>query len=145
MSIPSWIYFCDCHFFIFDEKFSICSFVANFVFLAGSIHESPGSDLLEGAKEIADGVEILPTPGHTPGCQSVVVETQEGKAIIAGFCSIDANFYPTEEVKKRMEVIPPTQHSNLMQAYASALEVKKNADIILPLHEAGVAKRKVIP
>ncbi len=39
---------------------------------------------LTGEAEIATGVAVLPTPGHTPGHQSVVVETDGGLAVIAG-------------------------------------------------------------
>ncbi len=46
----------------------------------------PGASyhLLEGDAEIADGVHILSTPGHTPGHQSVLVETASGPVVIAG-------------------------------------------------------------
>ena len=39
---------------------------------------------LEGAAEIVAGVRVLPTPGHTPGHQSVVVETDDGPVVVAG-------------------------------------------------------------
>lgn len=46
----------------------------------------PGDRLrqLDGEAEIADGVVMLPTPGHTPGHQSVLVESTAGRAVIAG-------------------------------------------------------------
>jgi glyoxylase-like metal-dependent hydrolase (beta-lactamase superfamily II) len=39
---------------------------------------------IEGDVEIADGVTILSTPGHTPGHQSVVIESGEGRVVLAG-------------------------------------------------------------
>jgi N-acyl homoserine lactone hydrolase len=39
---------------------------------------------LEGEAEIAPGVRVLPTPGHTPGHQSVLVETADGLVVVAG-------------------------------------------------------------
>src|SRR5919201_3495470 len=39
---------------------------------------------LEGEAEIAPGVRVLPTPGHTPGHQSVLVDTDEGLVVIGG-------------------------------------------------------------
>jgi glyoxylase-like metal-dependent hydrolase (beta-lactamase superfamily II) len=39
---------------------------------------------LEGDAEIAPGVRVLATPGHTPGHQSLLVETGDGPAILAG-------------------------------------------------------------
>jgi N-acyl homoserine lactone hydrolase len=39
---------------------------------------------LEGEQELLPGVRVIPTPGHTPGHQSVVVETDAGLAVVAG-------------------------------------------------------------
>ena len=47
----------------------------------------PGAKLevLDGEEaQIAPGVRAIPTPGHTDGHQSFVVETQEGRIVIAG-------------------------------------------------------------
>ncbi len=43
--------------------------------------------------EILDGIRVIPTPGHTPGHQSVVVETGEGPVIIAGQAVYSASEY----------------------------------------------------
>lgn len=40
--------------------------------------------LLEGDFEVAEGVTILSTPGHTPGHQSVVVEAGTSRVVLAG-------------------------------------------------------------
>jgi N-acyl homoserine lactone hydrolase len=40
--------------------------------------------LLGGDFEMAEGVTILTTPGHTPGHQSVVVESTVGRVVVAG-------------------------------------------------------------
>src|SRR5438105_5163157 len=39
---------------------------------------------LDGEAEIAPGVRALPTPGHTPGHQSVLVDTEDGLVVVAG-------------------------------------------------------------
>lgn len=46
----------------------------------------PGAryELLSGEATILAGVKVIPTPGHTPGHQSVVVDTSEGPIVIAG-------------------------------------------------------------
>lgn len=41
-------------------------------------------ELLEGAAEVAAGVTIIPTPGHSPGHQSLVVHTNDGVVLLAG-------------------------------------------------------------
>jgi N-acyl homoserine lactone hydrolase len=46
----------------------------------------PGAsyELLEGEAELVEGIRLLPTPGHTPGHQSLAVETEEELVILAG-------------------------------------------------------------
>jgi N-acyl homoserine lactone hydrolase len=39
---------------------------------------------LDGEAEIVPGVSVVPTPGHAPGHQSVVVATDEGVVVVAG-------------------------------------------------------------
>ena len=41
-------------------------------------------DLVEGDEEIADGVALLPTPGHTPGHISVLVTSGDETCIVCG-------------------------------------------------------------
>ncbi|MEP6694721.1 MAG: MBL fold metallo-hydrolase [Chloroflexota bacterium] len=43
--------------------------------------------------EIAPGVRAIPTPGHTAGHQSFVVDTQEGRIVVAGQAFTDASDY----------------------------------------------------
>lgn len=41
-------------------------------------------ELLEGESEIIEGISVIPTPGHTPGHQSVVLDFKGKKYIYAG-------------------------------------------------------------
>jgi N-acyl homoserine lactone hydrolase len=41
-------------------------------------------ELLDGEREIVPGVSVLTTPGHTPGHQSVRVDTTAGPALLTG-------------------------------------------------------------
>ena len=61
--------------------------------------------VIEGDKEIVDGVRVMLTPGHSAGAQSIVVETAQGRAMITGFCCIRTNFKPPRELG--IPVIPP--------------------------------------
>jgi len=97
-------------------------------------------DIVKGDKEIVRGVKVLLTPGHSPGSQSVAIETEKGIALITGFCCINENF-----IEGVWPVTPPGIHANAVQAYDSMLRVKEIADIIIPLHESTFAKKKVIP
>jgi glyoxylase-like metal-dependent hydrolase (beta-lactamase superfamily II) len=49
--------------------------------------------LNEEEARIAPGVRVIPTPGHTAGHQSFVVDTQEGRIVIAGQAFNDASSY----------------------------------------------------
>ncbi len=48
---------------------------------------------ITGDVEIARGVRVLATPGHTPGHQSVMVETDGGLVLIAGQAAQDARAF----------------------------------------------------
>ena len=41
-------------------------------------------ETLDGDGEVAPGLRIIPTPGHTSGHQSLVVETKQGRVVLAG-------------------------------------------------------------
>ena len=94
---------------------------------------------VEGDREIVPGIRVLFTPGHTPGGQSVAVETKDGTAIITGFCCNQENFPPVGPV------VTPGVHTDAIQAYESAQRVKEMADIIIPVHDIGVGLRGSIP
>lgn len=94
---------------------------------------------VEGDQEIVDGISVILTPGHTPGGQSVVVDTAQGKAIITGFCCNAENF------PKRGPVVAPGVHLNTIEAWESARRMREMADILIPLHEISVGQRKRIP
>jgi glyoxylase-like metal-dependent hydrolase (beta-lactamase superfamily II) len=40
--------------------------------------------VLHGEAQVADGVHVLSTPGHTPGHQSLVLDTRDGTVALAG-------------------------------------------------------------
>ena len=46
--------------------------------------------LVDGDGEIASGVRLLSTPGHTPGHQSVVVEATDRRILLAAQCAFQA-------------------------------------------------------
>jgi glyoxylase-like metal-dependent hydrolase (beta-lactamase superfamily II) len=54
-------------------------------YIAGRIeYPKANVQLLRGEEEILPGVRALPTPGHTPGHQSIVIADTEGAVILAG-------------------------------------------------------------
>ncbi|AGW13604.1 N-acyl homoserine lactonase family protein [Megalodesulfovibrio gigas] len=93
---------------------------------------------LDGDAEILPGLKVLLTPGHTPGSQTVVVETDEGPAVIAGMCSNQENF-PASGL-----AVCPGVHCNAYVAHdtAQALKAMRQAGAELyPLHDLTVATR----
>jgi len=96
-------------------------------------------ETIRGDTEVIPGVEIIFTPGHSPGGQSVAVNTERGKVVICGMCTIDENF-ATEGV-----IIIPGMHSDPFQAYDSMVKIRKIADTILPLHSQSLVHTTSIP
>ncbi len=91
--------------------------------------------VVDGDYELVPGINLLHVPGHSPGSQAVSVNTDKGKAIITGFCSIRETFDPPASLKSLVPVICPGIHLNVVQAYESIWRIKKLADVILPMHE----------
>jgi glyoxylase-like metal-dependent hydrolase (beta-lactamase superfamily II) len=106
-------------------------------------------NIVRGQHEVAPGIELIPTPGHTPGCQSVSVNTSQGKAIITGFCALKDNFKPPEEASDEIKEITPVIatgiHLNAIDSFESVLLVKGLADILIPCHDPSFEKAKSIP
>ncbi len=102
-------------------------------------------EVVKGDYQIESGLKVLFTPGHTPGGQSIAVETAKGQAIIDGLCTSDFNWNVPEAMKARFEVLIPDIHNDPMQAYNSLIKIKKMADIKVPIHEGRFASIDKIP
>ncbi|MCK4538247.1 MAG: MBL fold metallo-hydrolase [Candidatus Krumholzibacteria bacterium] len=63
-----------------NEKDRASFFPENFI----GIEEAGMLDLIEGEKEIFPGVRVIPTDGHTPGHQVVLIETSDGTVMYCG-------------------------------------------------------------
>ena len=50
-------------------------------------------ELIDGDAEVAEGVRVVATPGHTTGHQSVIVESGEGDAVMIGDAAYTATIY----------------------------------------------------
>jgi glyoxylase-like metal-dependent hydrolase (beta-lactamase superfamily II) len=110
------------------------------------LFEGLNFEVIDGDFQVSEDVKILSTPGHTPGTQSVSVRTDDGLAIIAGFCSLADNFAPPPLPNgKTVPIIAPGIHINAFEAYDSLKRIKDMADIIIPLHDPSFIIKKVIP
>lgn len=92
--------------------------------------------VIEGDYALEDGIDILFTPGHTAGGQSVAVRTAKGLAVIEGLDSNDEIYAPPAGIEWTGPVATAAIHTDPQLAYASARRIKDMADIIVPLHEA---------
>ncbi len=110
---------------------------------------------------VADGIEVILVPGHTKGQQAVVVETAQGKYVLAGDLLYSwINIYPdiTEFIDIKGNRIPctpqlghafypPGIHTDLSDWYDSAWRVLSFAGSrkrIVPGHEPQLAG-KILP
>ncbi|MGH2428547.1 MAG: N-acyl homoserine lactonase family protein [Candidatus Limnocylindria bacterium] len=50
-------------------------------------------DERDGEHEPLPGIRVVPTPGHSPGHQSVAIETDAGRLLLAGQCFRDASSF----------------------------------------------------
>lgn len=104
---------------------------------------------VDGDKEIVPGIQVILTPGHTAGNQSVVIQTSKGRAVIAGYCSTLEHFYPERFVgasyKGKLSVNIPAVNLNNIEAYDSAIRVKNAGEIIIPPHDQSFRDGKPIP
>ncbi|MCD6518171.1 MAG: N-acyl homoserine lactonase family protein [Candidatus Aminicenantes bacterium] len=93
-------------------------------------------EIIDGDAAVEPGLEIIETPGHTPGTQSVLIDTDKGKACISGLCTIEENFDPPEALKKMgVQAIAPGIHIDALQAFDSVQRIQKAADIIIAPHD----------
>ncbi len=83
----------------------------------------PGANYIEidGDHDLAPGVGILSTPGHTPGHQSVAIETDDGLVVIAGQAIYSAEeFAHIKATRSLLEGDPPPDPAAYL---ASALRI----------------------
>ena len=81
----------------------------------------------DGEMTIDEGIRIIPTPGHSKGHQSVLVNTNEGVVCIAADAS---NLY-----ENICDNIAPSIIHNRRQMFESMELIRKTADYIIPGHE----------
>jgi glyoxylase-like metal-dependent hydrolase (beta-lactamase superfamily II) len=87
----------------------------------------PNIETVDGEVELAPGLRVVPSPGHTPGSQSVIAGTEHGRFCIAG----DAiSVY--ENIERD---IPPGFHVDVDAAMDTFDRLRAKADHFLPGHD----------
>lgn len=101
-------------------------------------YEGLNFETINGDMEIFPGIEIISTPGHTPGTQSVSIATEAGKKLLCGFCSLDDNFSDKGD-------IVPGIHSDIFKACDSIVRIKSLGGTLIPLHSELILGVESIP
>jgi len=101
-------------------------------------------ELVEGEKEIIPGVEVFPTPGHSPGHQSVAISTEKGIYAIAGDAVMCYENLKGDE-KSHMRFFPIGRYVNFFDMWESFEKIDARADFVLPGHEIKVLEKEIYP
>lgn len=95
--------------------------------------------VVDGQREILDGVTLIPLPGHSPGSQGVAVQTAEGLFLIAGDCvNTYENLHGTADKPPRM-----SGGYTDMVAFAESLDrIRRGTWTVIPSHDHAVVERR---
>ncbi len=96
-----------------------------------------------GETEIMPGVRVFETPGHSPGHQSVEIDTRQGSFICCGdSVFILDNIEPIPEIA--YDITPPGRYADIVSTWKS-IELQKarvrHPDFLLPCHEKKLLER----
>jgi N-acyl homoserine lactone hydrolase len=99
-------------------------------------------ELLEGDTEITAGIKVITTPGHSPGSQSVLVETEKGLYILAGDCIPQ---FENMAVPDGQPFWPSGIFVDLAEYYQSLERLRGLEGTILPGHDLKLTDRERYP
>jgi N-acyl homoserine lactone hydrolase len=99
-------------------------------------------ELVDGDVEIAPGIKVILTPGHTLGGQAVLVETSEGLYVIAGDT---VPHFENMEVPADEPFWPTGLYIDLRELYESLHRLKGLGGFILPGHDMLVLRKSIYP
>jgi len=95
--------------------------------------------IIDGDYQLNEGIKLLHLPGHTPGLQGVLVQTKNGKYLIAG----DAvGVYENWDREKKVNHIPQGIHWDLEEYYNSFAKMERYKAEVLPCHDKRVLERE---
>lgn len=98
-------------------------------------------DVVDGDVDLMDGLRLLLTPGHTPGLQSVLIDTAEGKFLLP---SDNVPMYENWEGKgPNWPRIPDTHHYDLSDYYASFVKMEATGAPVIPPHDFRIFERPI--
>lgn len=89
-------------------------------------------ETVNGDVAVEDGIKVVVLPGHSPGSQGVVINTEKGKYMIAGDL-INA----VENWEKRL---PGGLYGNMEDCYMSFDKIEEQGAIMIPSHDYAAFK-----
>jgi len=104
--------------------------------------ERTNFDVLQGDVHLAQGIEVILTPGHTPGIQAVCIQTREGLYIIAGDT---IPLFENMAVPDEARFLPSSIFIDLKDYSQSLDRIKKLGGFILPGHDLRVLEKTIYP
>lgn len=100
-------------------------------------------EVIDGDYCLQEGIDLLLTPGHTPGFQSVLVTTSRGRYMIASDC---VGLIENWEEKQTYGLPTPSGiHIDLNEYYNTFQKMLPLTDYILPGHDMRVLEHKYYP
>lgn len=90
---------------------------------------------VEGDVAILPGIELVALPGHSPGFQGVLINTENGKYLIAGDC---LSLFENWDAEGNHNHILPGIHYSFSEFHQTFSKIEKICDHILPGHDIKV-------
>ena len=100
---------------------------------------------VDGEFEVAEGITLSPLPGHSPGMQGVLVDTDAGKYLLPGD---QVNLYEQLESNPVIPYVIPGIHTSVtdcMESMEKILSLIAEGITVLPSHDDKVAEHKCYP
>ena len=85
--------------------------------------------VLDGDREIMDGISVITTPGHSPGSQSVVIQTSSGAYVLTG------DLIGLYECMEYEPMAINSIHTDLFSYYDSLERIRQMKCRVLPGHD----------
>ena len=122
-----------------EEKFTIEQYPSGFVEMVNG-HSDVRT--IERPIRLVEGIQIIETPGHTPGSMSVLVQTASGTVAIAGDAMISKRLllqrtFSLPEIPQLGELC-----FDKRQALSSMDRILASADIVIPGHDIPFETKK---
>lgn len=95
-------------------------------------------ELHDGDADIFPGVRVIPTPGHTPGHQSLLVETRDGRIMIAGQATNDASDYARAQLAWQVRNQDPDEPAPEVAAWVARVQQEFAPHRVLFAHDLAV-------